>query len=324
MIAAVMAAISKAARLDLRPTISDPVVMAMRPQGRLLAQLTVSKTNPDADFSTIHEANAAAVAIRDAKMDRDHAPRRTWNHRVDIIIDPGVYEDDYIRDFDSIAFYAADGGHSSVQIKAPTGRDAVAASAFEPHGFTYCEGISIETRTMDDGKAGYKYPLHLGQIKVFVWTRGSLLAHDSNALGSGAAIGTDGGSNATIVLHDVRLDGGTNQHGWDSTTMPDPLDIVYSYVTQTGPPDAGIGYGALTDLRADRFWAANSRAVRGIGAAGAMVVKHVYNCDPGTGTITANDNRSDWPIPYGGYSNYYRATYGLPAYVGNRPWESSP
>lgn len=324
MIAAAMAVLAKAAPVDLRPTISDPVVMAMRPQGRRLAQITVSKTNPDADYSTIHEANAAAMAIRNAQVGRDRAPRRTWNHQVDIIIDPGVYEDDYIRDFDSIAFYAADGGYSSVKIKAPTGRDAVAATAFEPHGFVYAEGISIETRTMDDGQAGYKYPLHLGQIKVFVWTRGSLLAHDPNALGSGAAIGTDGGSNATIVLHDVHLDGGANQHGWDATAMPDPLDIVYSHVTQTGPFDAGLGYAALTDLRADRFWAANSKAVRGIGAAGAMVVKHVYNCDPGTGTINATDNRSDWPIPYGGYSDYYRNTYGAPPYVGNRPWETAP
>lgn len=330
MIAATLLAITKAVRPDMRPAITDPVVMAMRPQGRMLAQLYVSNTNPDADFATIHEAVAAAQVIRNNKVDSDGAPWRTWNHRVDVVIDPGVYEDDYITDFDCIAYYASDGGHSSVKIKAPTDRRTAGMSVFEPHGFTYAEGISIETRPMDDGQPGYKYPLHLGMLKVFVFTRGELIANDPNAGGSWTAIGTDGGNNAVDVLHDVILTGSTNQHGWEDEGMTYPMHTVYSKVSQTG---GGLGYGAGSDIRQDHLWVTNSTTTGNIQLSGEAGLLHVAGTtavqvlhlrDNGSSVGGATDNRSDWPIPYGGYSDYYRNTYGLPPYIGSRPWETTP
>lgn len=317
MIASLIAALARAPIVDMRPPAADPIVALMRPQDRCIGQITVSKDGTG-DYTTVHEANAAATALKEAARSAETAPVQSFstpNYRVDIIIAPGVYEEDYITDFNCVAFYAADGGHSTVEIRGPLHRLPGNPSVFEPSGFVYCEGIHIKTNATQ-GDDGYKYPLHLGNVKTFVFTRGTLTTS------AGSAIGSDLGSHVLAILHDVILNGSTNQHGWDLTGQPFPMVAVYSKVTQT-TAGGNLGLGGV-DGRVDELWVVDSSCMSNINLTGAQGLLHVNNSVARDGVVGiqsssggaiiggATDSRRDWPIPYGGVSDYWRDYLGLP------------
>lgn len=286
-----------AASTDPRPVIADPVVMQMRPNSRCIATLHVG---PGREYPTLLSTTAAVAEIQEQRRRAEGTPYLTPDYRVDILVDPGVYEDDWIETQRFLAVYAADGQRGSVILRGPDAR-------WDPEGVSYMEGVTIETTTPTDGTYGSKYPVHLGAKQTHIFTRGSLIANNTAALGSGSSIGTDGQDGGFVVLHDMTLVGSTNQHGWELAKMTVPMTLVYSKVDCNG----AIGYGALSDERADEVWFVDCSAQH-IGTSGAQVISHIARTTyVATGFEGVTDTRDDWPIPIGGLSARDRAHYGM-------------
>lgn len=296
---------------DPRPVVDDPVVMQMRPDGRRIGLLRVG---PGREHTTIHDAITAAYGIQAAKMQAEGVQTITPNYRVDVLVDPGLYADDWVPGQGTgVHVMAADGKRSSATLRYPatfTGLPTDASRGWSPGNLCWWEGIDVQTvPSSDPAVLGPKYPCHgeLAMIAGFFATciiSRCKLIPKSNEPG----IGTNGGDGAMIVLHDVDVQGGTNQHGWPDDKMVEPMTAVYSKCIS----NIGLGYGALSDTRPDQVWIVDCTAPN-LGSGGAAVRTHVArstSTNP-VGVSGTLDNRADWPVPVGGLSPAARAQYGM-------------
>ncbi|MGN8689478.1 hypothetical protein ACTND8_06185 [Atopobiaceae bacterium HCP3S3_F7] len=278
---------------DPRPVVDDPIVMAMRPDSRAIATLHVGPTR---EHATLTSAVAAAKQIQAARKTAEGAPFLTPDYRVDIIMDPGHYDEPGpitpIGPF--IGVYAADVQKGTTSIN----REIV------PHQFVYWEGVDIHTGAyMVDGK----YCIHASnQRGTLVFARMSLTKVDpANPDTQLVTYGHDGGDWGFTVLYDATMTGGTNAHGWDFDVHPQTFCMIDVH----GKGNAAWG-GRNTP---DHFWLIDSSCdVVDTKALGGV---HINGTDVRSGTISLNgsplDDRRDWPIPYGGLSPWARAHYGL-------------
>lgn len=297
--------------LDPRPVVDDPVVMQMRPDGRRIGLLRVGPTGRD--YTTIHEAMDEGYRMQAVKMAAEGVRTITPDYRVDILVDPGTYVDDWVPALGTgLHVMAANGQRSGALLRYPTafaGLPSDAARGWSPGNLCWWEGIDVQTLKPTDGSLGPKYPAH-GELNAGNTTHATCIITRCKLIpmGSEPGIGTNGGSAAMLVLHDVDVRGGTNNHGWDDKTMPLPMINVFSKCTS----NIGLGYSALSDTRADQVWIVDCVAPN-LGSDGAKVETHVARSTPTNpigykGTL---DDRADWPIPVGGLSAAARARYGM-------------
>lgn len=278
---------------DPRPVIDDPIIMAMRPNGRSIATLRVGPTR---EYTTIQAAVDAGWALQQAKRAEEQS---IWtpNYRVDILVDPGEYTGT-VRANAFQAFYSAGG------VKGDT---VVQDGSLDTQGHIYWEGIDLIPITPEL----HKYPLHHAGpgTSVFARTRMEHLGVGSH--GYPTAFGMDGGYGPdTTVIYDCWLGpGGLNAHGGPASgTYPGPEHFILANSYMGG----GGGFDSWGTTGSDEQWIVNSN-VQDIGGA-APGGTHIGGTTNRSGTVNVTgpvDNESDWPIPVGCVSAYWRNYWGM-------------
>lgn len=300
------------------PTIDDPTVMTMRPTSHV-GQVLLGEGGE----ATIFDAFKKALAIQELHQAVKGLTTPTPATRVVIGVAPGVYTTpDWTRALDPSTPGVERGWvppFVDVIALEPT-RDATTLEwGFGPSGGAhYWEGVNI--RVPKTGQWEPKYPIHLSNQGTNIFTRVSLTTDNVTSGGGGTSIGTDGDNGGCVVLHDVRMSGGTNQHGWPSIT--EASTCVYSRVTT--PLNHGLGFADNNGVETQGWFI--DCTTGSLELAGSAAHMHVNNCPAATvsqpvirgdgytwdGTISSTlDDRRDWPIPTGGLSARDRAHYGL-------------
>lgn len=300
------------------PTIDDPTVMAMRPKDHV-GQVLLGEGGE----ATIFDAFKKALAIQEMHQAVKGLTAPTPATRVVIGVAPGVYTvPDWTRALDPSSPQVERGWvppFVDVIALNPT-RDATTIEwGFSPSGGAhYWEGVNIHVPKT--GQWEPKYPIHLANQGTNIWTRVSLTTDNVASGGGGTSIGTDGDDGGCVVLHDVYMGGGTNQHGWPFLTQPSTC--VYSKVTQK--LGYSLGFGDNNGVETEGWYVDCTTSEVSLGGNAAHM--HVNNC-PGAkvsqppaqgdgytwdGTISSTlDDRRDWPIPTGGLSARDKQKWGI-------------
>lgn len=236
------------------PTVADPHVMAMRPTwaGQVLMAPDGDNTAAGGYASTVAAVERAKTIQRVQMAIRGiDAPNDTT--RICIGVLPGTYTVPLDYDGATPGRIAPIDGYPFIDFVELSGQRGAATIAwgFGPSGGShYWEGINIavpETNYYEP-----KYPVHLSNQGVNVWTRMDMSTANTSAGGGNSLIGTDGDNGGVCVLHDVHMlgGGGTNQHGWATNTVP----ATYIYSKVTTEAGGGLGYGSMQDNIDDSVW----------------------------------------------------------------------
>lgn len=283
--------------VDGLPALDDPVAASMRPTGARLKLYTVGPTGRD--FTTIVEAVTAGSNLRSAVG-------ATRDTRVDILIDPGTYPETAAAGVINIpahmALYAADGGRRSVTVLA----------GIECPGWAHQEGIVYDARTSTTAK----YGLHHVGNGVSVFSRGNFY-NSAATIGSGWAAGMDGVGYGHTVMYDMHLTGPdvntrTNMHSAISGGA-DPETMIYVNCVTNG----GLEFNPMDSTPAHELWAINCQAAW-VGLGGGTGAKFYGSGNTMSDTTkwaafrkTLDATRTDWPVPVGGLTSYWRTALGL-------------
>lgn len=300
------------------PTVDDDTVMAMRPTNHV-GQVLLGEGGE----SNIFDAIKKALVIQELYQAVKGLDKPTPATRVVIGVTPGVYTiDDWDRTFDPTTPGVERGrlpAFIDVIALDPTLDATTIQWGFTPEGGAhYWEGVNLHVPPT--GQLEPKYPIHLSNTGTNIFTRVALTSSNAKAGGGYASIGTDGDNGGCVVLHDVRLGGGTNQHGWPYIT--EPSTCVYSRVTC--PLEWNLGFGDNNGVETEGWFV---DCVAGhIDLVGNAAHMHVNNC-PGAkvsqlvargdgytwdGTISYTlDDRRDWPVPTGGLSARDKQKWGV-------------
>lgn len=300
------------------PTIDDPTVMAMRPKGHV-GQVLLGEGGE----TNIFDAFKKALGIQELYQAIKGLTAPSPATRVVIGVTPGVYTTpDWTHALNSSNPKVERGWvppFVDVIALDPTRDSATVEWGFSPDGGAhYWEGVNIHVP--NTGQWEPKYPIHLANQGTNIWTRVSLTTANTASGGGGTSIGTDGEDGGCVVLHDVQLGGGTNQHGWGHLKVPSTC--VYSKVTQV--PGHGLGFGDNNGLETEGWYVDCTTSE--VSLTGNAAHMHVNNCPgakvtqlplqgdgyvwDGTTRYTL-DNRRDWPIPTGGLSARDKQKWGL-------------
>ena len=285
------------ASTDPRPVIDDPIIMAMRPNGRRIATLRVG---PARSYTTIQAAVDAASALQIAKRAEEGVTVWTPDYWVDIIVDPGEYGPGPVRAERFQAFYSAGG------VKGDT---VVMDGSLDTQGNIYWEGIDLIPVTPEL----YKYPIHHAGPGTSVFARSRLEHLGVGSNGYPTAFGMDGGYGPdTTVIYDCWLGpGGFNAHGsLGSGTYPGPEHFVLANSYMQG----GGGFSSWDGgtVGSDEQWIVNSN-VNDVGGSAAGGT-HLGGTTVRSGSINPAgpvDYSSDWPVPIGCVSAYWRNYWGM-------------
>ena len=300
------------------PTIDDPTIMAMRPKDHV-GQVLLGEGGE----TTIFDAFKKALAIQEMHQAIKGLTAPTPATRVDIGVAPGVYTTpDWTRALDPSSPQVERGWvppFVDVIALDPT-RDATTIEwGFGPSGGAhYWEGVNIHVP--NTGQWEPKYPIHLANQGTNIWARVALSTANTGAGGGRTSIGTDGYDGGFVVLHDVRMSGGTNQHGGPSLT--EASTCVYSRVTT--PLANGLGFADNNGVETHGWFI--DCTTGSVELAGSAAHMHVNNCPGATvsqpvirgdgytwdGTTSSTlDDRRDWPIPTGGLGARDKQRWGI-------------
>ena len=284
------------AATDPRPFIDDPSIMAMRPSGRSIATLRVGPTR---QYTNIQAAVDAAVLLQQARMDAENVNDLTPNFRVDVLVDPGEYPQLALRAENTMGFYSAGG------VKGDT---VIMDGSLDTQGSIYWEGIDLIPIT----PALHKYPVHHAALATSIFVRSRMEHLGEGSHGWPTAFGMDGGYNpATTVLYDCWLGPGSlNCHGSLASGTydgPEHFILANSYMESSGGFDSwddGVG--------SDEQWIVNSNVGGIVGEAAGGT--HIGGTVNRSGIVNVNgpvDYATDWPVPVGGLSAYWRNYWGM-------------
>lgn len=287
---------------DALPTPADTMTAQLRPTGRSIGTLRVGPTRA---YKTLPEAAAKAKNIQSATMATEGATTLTPNYRVDIIVDPGVYDQGMqglvIPEF--TAWYAAD----------TTPHSTTVVDGLNQGANVYWEGVDIERRINGLWEPKYAFHFQVGGTTILANCR--LTNSDPASGGAGTWAGMDGSNNGALLFYNVdgvvgtpTLTQGTNLHGAATNTAPNT--VMYVDCTSNG----ALAWSDLGSGQASQVWIVGTSA-QGI-VADSYAPSATIHLAPSS-VVTANswngalDTRADWPIPVGGLSPYWRAQLGL-------------
>ena len=296
---------------DVRPPLDDPLAAALRPM--LPATATV-RVGPSRTYPTLSLGLERAAQLRDSSLNAaglagtwaatDPATlRQRLNHRVDVLVDPGLYDEDHLFELGIpglVAIYAADGQPGSIQLN-----QGIASG-----GWNYIEGLAITPPKL----GGSKYAVHHTNLGTSIFSRCGFDTRDrTGGSGGDTPFGMDGaylnGREAETIFYDCAFQGGTqtNLHGAD---VGDPDIIAYIGCSFPGGNLQYSGGGNLAEV-----WGVDCVA-GSVNGYGDFTDTYLSGCTLETPSSTADEERRDWPVPYGGLSAYWRSTLGFPAYPG--------
>lgn len=290
---------------DPRPEPLDSVIAAIRPSGRLIGTLIVAQDG-SGDHTTISDATAEARDIQSAQLQADGLTVATPNHRVDIIVKEGRYEEDSIRSYPRWAAYYADGD----VIVTRTTQNATGVA--DIGGYVYIEGFDF-LKTTPPGEWTPKYPTHNAARGTTIWANVGFWTGEVGGPHRGRASGNDGNSGSTVLFYKCRANGDMASHGWDSQGADsDPQHIIFVETVTTGSVGfrSGDGGGGLSP---DVSWVVGGQSGL-VQVSGPNASLHL---DPAhaTGSVAFNaatqTQDTHWPIPFGGLSPRDRAHYGM-------------
>lgn len=294
---------------DVRPVLDDPLAQSMRPMRAATATVRVG---PGREYSTLSQGFARANQLRDSSLNAAGIPSNWWanttdpavmrqllDHRVDLIVDPGAYDESSVSEVGIpglVAIYAADGQPGSVRLN-----QGVATG-----GWTYVEGLSITPPKV----GGSKYAVHHTNTGTTIFSRCSFDTRGrTGGMGGDTPFGMDGaypyGREAETIFYDCVFQGGTstNLHGSDSAGDPDI--IAYIKCSYAG---GNLQYGG--GLNEATVWGIDCTA-GSVNGYGDFTVTYLSGCALETPSTTVDADRRDWPVPVGGLSPYWRAQLGL-------------
>lgn len=294
------------------PTTTDPVLLAMRPTGRVVASGTVANT---AARDTESERQVNAI-LSEARTGYGYWDYGGPDYRTAIFMQPGTYTGGGQYEWRSLV------GTN------PANRTVMEArnnSGGVVHSFSslYMENLRLVPLTTVDNSAP-KYPWHItgGRMCIAANCAFDLSQIESDTIegGSGIAgwIGADGDSGMTIILYKCDFipgpkantlnihDGGPPEH---------PMTLVF--VDCTGLDNLGLVCpgGASTDGQKNRLYVINTPcASLWADGNGEVFTNSAAPAATGsTGTITRGVTA--WPVPAGGLSELWEDYY-YPSSVG--------
>lgn len=290
------------APVALLPEPRDATIASMRATTRKLALLRVGA---DREYATIAGAMLAARAIQNAKAVEEGRSilALTPDYWVDILIDPGTYPECVpFQQFTST--YSASGIWGDVVVTGVVGGDL---GTLATGGTFYAEGLRVEMPP-GVGTADPKYPVHHGSYGTSVFVGCSFYGDRFNGSGGGG-IGADGGAGGFGVMYECLFDqspsvgGALNLHG---PAIDEPITWVFVNCTS----DTLAGYNPYSTDFADEMWLVGGDWP-GVIIAGTTTVLHV---DPSgeygnIDTAGPTDTDTDWPVPTGCLSDYWRNYY---------------
>lgn len=282
------------------PTVDDPLVASMRPDGQRLMLIQVGPGRTYTTLASAYQAVSSVIAGLGRGLTRDE--------RIDIVIDPGTYTEPAMNGafvgYANVALYAADGGHSSVHLYA--GPD-------NAQGWTYWEGIEFDPAANLSEHAGAKYGSHHLGVGTSIYARCTINGNPRNPTGSNWPIGMDGYPDGFTLLYDCDLtgiEGGrTNMHSAGAST---PTRETMLYVNCRFPA-GGLEFDPMGSTAPHELWVVGCTAKwAGIGAGANSTFYGSGNTFTDTGQWptfrkTPDVVTADWPIPYGGLSPYTEA-----------------
>lgn len=299
------------------PAVDDATVMAMRPTNHV-GQVLLGEGGE----ANIFDAIKKALAIQEIYQAVKGLDKPTPATRVVIGVTPGVHTiPDWTRALNPSTPEVERGrlpGFIDVIALEPT-RDATTIQwGFSPSGGShYWEGVNLTVP--NTGVWEPKYPIHLSNAGTNIFTRVHFTSENNGAGGGSAMFGTDGDDGGCVVIHDAIFDGGTNQHGWDTITIPSTC--VYSKVIAKSGLNFGDGPRTETQV-----WLVDSTAGDGFDIGGAYTHTHMSGCtgpltrpykdaqgqmQTGPAPTATLDDRRDWPVPVGGLSALDRQKWGM-------------
>ena len=294
---------------DVRPVLDDPVAQSMRPMRPATATIRVGAGR---EYSTLSQGLARAELLRDSSLLAAGIPSNWWanttvpavmlqllDHRVDVIVDPGAYDEDHLFELGIpglVAVYAADGQPGSVRIN----------QGLATGGWTYVEGLSITPPKV----GGSKYAVHHTNTGTSIFSRcGFDTRGRTGGMGGDTPFGMDGaapyGREAETIFYECVFQGGTSTNLHGSETGGDPDIIAYIKCSYAG---GNLQYSGGTNLAT--VWGVDCTA-GSINGYGDYTTTHLSGCILETPSTTVDTDRSDWPVPVGGLSPYWRAQLGL-------------
>lgn len=275
------------------PTVDDPLVMAMRPDGQRLLLVQVGPGRTHATLASAYQAVSSIIAGLGRGLTRDE--------RIDIALDPGTYTepamDGYFGGPAHVALYAADGAHSSVHLYAGLDQGV---------GWNYCEGIEFDPAANLSANAGAKYGAHMSGHGTNIYARCTFRGNPRNPTGSNWPVGMDGSPNGYTLIYDCDMtgafDGRTNMHSVGAAaTAPERMLYVNSRYL-----DGGLEFDPMGSTAAMELWVVGCESRwGGIGTGASSTFYGSGNTFGGTGTWgsyrkTPDVTSAAWPIPYGG------------------------
>lgn len=304
------------------PTTTDPVVLAMRPTGRLVASGTATDT-------ATRDALASSLA---AAVDADaQAGFLYWDgigpdYRTELFVQPGTY---------------AGGGNSSWRaiVGTDTNQRTVLASSvanggvIHSFGSHYMENLHLTAQTNGSNTAP-KYPWHItgGEMNIAANCTFDLsqIEPDTVTGGEGIAgwVGADGDAGMTIVFYGCHFEPGPlmntlNLHGPATGDLRLPMTTIFVNCTGLNGVEIYCPGGVATAGGGSRLYVINT-PVAGLGADTGC---HVYT-NSAAPAMTANAGTihrdvTTWPIPDGGLSDLW-SDYFYPSSIGDEPTTIAP
>ena len=295
------------------PTTTDPVLLAMRPTGRVVASGVAT------DATTY---NALSESTADAVSTEGQTGYLYWDYsgpdyRTTLFLQPGAtYPGGGAFDWRAIV-------GTSATTRALMERRDNSGGVIHSFGSMYLENLTLRPLTTTDNSAP-KYPWHMTGGKMYIAANCafdlSQIEADTIEGGSGIAgwIGTDGDSAMTIVLYKCDFISGPkantlNIH--DGGPPEHPMTLIFvdctgldslGLVCPGGPSSDGEKNKLyVIDTPCASLWADDDGEVYTDGDAPAA--------SGSTGTI--NRGVTTWPIPDGGLSEHWQ-DYFYPSSVG--------
>ena len=292
---------------DPRPATDDPILAALRPNGRSIGTITVG---PTGDYATIGAGRDAALTLQAASLASEGRTVPTPNDRVDILVEPGIYDEVlWIPGGKWFAFYAADPTQTTrLEHHNAAGVSTGDLGTLATNGAIYWEGIDVSLEKVAGQESNWpKYPIHHVGDRTSIFAACTLNAYSASAVAL-TPIGMDGVNGGTTLLYDVALGtGATNMHGSLDNSAATAETMIY--VNCTSP--STINFQGMVASDGD-LWVVDCTAAT-ISANNATL--HVSGS---TGTVTlagsaTQDTNAAWPVPTGGLSAADRAYYGMPS-----------